>query len=252
MSGQLYGVHPVLEALRAGDRRVERIILVKGRHGGEIEELVRLARAQRIPFTFETRGVVDRAAGTDKHQGVLAKVAARAYVGLDEILARAQAGGRPPLVVVLDHVEDPRNLGAVLRTADAAGVHGVVIPHRRSAGLTESAAKTAAGAAEHVLVAREVNLGQSLARLKDAGLWIFGLDAGGRRNYTEADLRGPIAFVAGGEGRGLGSVVRKACDDLLLLPMSGSIRSLNVSVAVAVACYEAVRQRSLSSSPNVS
>lgn len=242
-SGQLYGVHPVLEALKAGDRRVERILLVKGRHGNDIEELVRLARSLHIPFFFGTRAELDRAAGTDKHQGVLAKVAPRDYSGLDEILAKAGADTRPAMIVVLDHVEDPRNLGAVLRTADAAGVHGVVIPRRRAAGLTEGAAKAAAGALERVLVARETNMAQAIARMKEAGLWIFGLDAGARRSYTEADLAGPLAFVAGGEGRGLGSVVRKACDDLLSLPMHGAVSSLNVSVAVAVACYEAVRQR---------
>ncbi len=244
----LYGVHPVLEALKSGDRRVEKIVLVKGRHGREIEELVSLARSLRIPFVFETRGELDRAAGTDKHQGVLARVAARSYVGLEDILARARTGDRPALVVVLDHIEDPRNLGAVARTADGAGAHGVVIPHRRSAGFTEASAKAAAGALEYVPVARVTNVGQALDRLKEAGLWVYGLDASGTREYTQADLSGPVAIVAGGEGRGLGSVVKKACDDLIRIPMIGSVTSLNVSVAVAVVCYEVVRQRAFSAS----
>jgi len=169
--------------------------------------------------------------------------AAKAYGTLDEILERASKQGEAPAILVLDGVEDPRNLGAVLRTADAAGFHGVITPQRRAAGLTETVAKVSAGALEHVTVARVVNLTQALETLKAAGLWIYGLDPAAEKNYLEIDYRGPVAIVVGAEGEGISRRVLSACDERVRLPMKGRVASLNVSVAVGVMAYEILRQR---------
>jgi 23S rRNA (guanosine2251-2'-O)-methyltransferase len=242
---RLFGIHPLMEALQ-GERSVERIYIAKGRGGTAVEDLIRLARSKGVPLHFEPREVLDRIVGHPKHQGVMGLVAAKAYGTLEEILARASDKGEPPAVLVLDGVEDPRNLGAILRTADAAGFHGVVIPQRRASGLTETVAKSSAGALEYVAVARVVNLTQALESLKAAGLWIYGLDPGEGKSYLEIDYRGPVALVVGAEGEGISRRVLSACDERVRLPMKGKVASLNVSVAVGVMAYEILRQRTVS------
>lgn len=234
-----------MEALR-GERSVERIYIAKGRGGTAVEDLIRLARSKGVPLHFEPREVLDRIVGGTKHQGAMGLVAAKAYGTLEEILARASNKGEPPAVLVLDGVEDPRNLGAILRTADAAGFHGVVIPQRRASGLTETVAKSSAGALEYVAVARVVNLTQALETFKAAGLWIYGLDPDAEKSYLEIDYRGPVAMVVGAEGEGISRRVLSACDDRVRLPMKGRVASLNVSVAVGVMAYEILRQRAVS------
>lgn len=244
---RIFGIHPLMEALQ-GERRVERIYIARGRGGGAVEDLIRLARSKGVPLHFEPREVLDRIIGNTKHQGVMGLAAAKAYGTLEEILERASKQDEAPAVLVLDGVEDPRNLGAILRTADAAGFHGVITPQRRAAGLTETVAKVSAGAIEHVAVARVVNLTQALETLKAAGLWIYGLDPGAEKNYLEIDYRGPVAIVVGAEGEGISRRVLSACDERVRLPMKGRVASLNVSVAVGVIAYEILRQRTWGSS----
>ncbi|MEK6684512.1 MAG: 23S rRNA (guanosine(2251)-2'-O)-methyltransferase RlmB [Nitrospirota bacterium] len=240
---RIFGIHPLMEALQGG-RSVERIYIAKGRGGTAVEDLIRLARSKGVPLHFEPREVLDRIIGSTKHQGVMGLVAAKAYGTLEEILSRASSRGEAAAVLVLDGIEDPRNLGAVLRTADAAGFHGVIIPQRRAAGLTETVAKASAGALEYVTVARVVNLTQALGALKAAGLWIYGLDPGAEKSYLALDYRGPTALVVGAEGGGISRLVLSGCDERVRLPMKGRVASLNVSVAVGVMAYEILRQRS--------
>lgn len=238
---RLTGIHAVREALSAG-RPLDRVVIARGRKGERIEELVRLARANGVPVRFEAREQVERLAGGAEHQGVMAFAAARQAVALEDIL-RATEAQTSGLLVLLDGVEDPRNLGAIARTALSAGAAGVVIAERRSAGLTETAARAAAGALEHLPVARVPNLARALEDLKEAGWWLVGLDESAPKNYTEVNLAGRIGLVLGGEGEGLHELVRKRCDFLVSIPTSGPVRSLNVSVAAGIVLFEAVRQR---------
>jgi len=239
----VFGVHPVLEALEAG-RAFRRVVVVRGRSGTDIERIVAAARERDVPISYEPRDVLDRLAGQAKHQGVVAQAAATAYRPLDTLLA--DAGRRPggPFLVVLDGVEDPRNLGAIARTAEAVGAGGLVIPQRRAAGVTAAAVKASAGALSHLPVAQVVNLARALETLKKAGCWLVGLDASSPALYTEVDYRGPLAVVVGHEGAGLRALTVKTCDFLVRVPMQGRIGSLNVSVAAGVVLYEALRQRS--------
>ena len=239
---KLTGIHAVREAL-AARRPVQSLLIARGRHGGRLEEIVRLARTNGVPIRFEDRPQVDRAAGTRDHQGVVAMLAAETSVSLEELLARS---GSPAsgLLVLLDGVEDPQNLGAVIRTALAAGAGGVVIPERRAAGLTEAAVRASAGAAAHLRVARVTNLARAMEEIKEAGYWLVGLDERAEKRHTEVDLTGAIAVVLGGEGKGLHQLVKERCDFVVSIPTSGPVRSLNVSVAAGVVLFEAVRQRS--------
>jgi 23S rRNA (guanosine2251-2'-O)-methyltransferase len=239
---KLTGIHAVREAL-AARRPVQSLLIARGRHGGRLEEIVRLARTNGVPIRFEDRPQVDRAAGTRDHQGVVAMLAAETSVLLEELLARS---GSPAsgLLVLLDGVEDPQNLGAVIRTALAAGAGGVVIPERRAAGLTEAAVRASAGAAAHLRVARVTNLARAMEEIKEAGYWLVGLDERAEKRHTDVDLTGAIAVVLGGEGKGLHQLVKERCDFVVSIPTSGPVRSLNVSVAAGVVLFEAVRQRS--------
>jgi len=239
---KLTGIHAVREAL-AARRPVQSLLIARGRHGGRLEEIVRLARTNGVPIRFEDRPQVDRAAGTRDHQGVVAMLAAETSVSLEELLARS---GSPAsgLLVLLDGVEDPQNLGAVIRTALAAGAGGVVIPERRAAGLTEAAVRASAGAAAHLRVARVTNLARAMEEIKEAGYWLVGLDERAEKRHTDVDLTGAIAVVLGGEGKGLHQLVKERCDFVVSIPTSGPVRSLNVSVAAGVVLFEAVRQRS--------
>jgi len=239
---KLTGIHAVREALAAG-RPLQSIVIARGLHGERLEEIVRLARRNGVSVRFEERTQVDRTAGTRNHQGVVALTAAHAAVSLEELLAGAGSPGTPGLLVLLDGIEDPQNLGAIVRTALAAGAGGVVIPERRAVGLTETVARASAGAAAHMRVARVTNLARAMEEIKEAGYWLVGLDEKADKRHTDIDLSVPIALVLGGEGKGLHQLVRERCDFVVSIPAVGPIRSLNVSVAAGIALFEVVRQR---------
>jgi 23S rRNA (guanosine2251-2'-O)-methyltransferase len=234
------GINPVLEALAAGTRHFDRLLVSKGLRSRRLSEAIRRATHLGIPLRFEMRETLDRMAGGVPHQGVIAVVSEKPVLSLESLLQGAPA---PALLVVLDGVEDPRNLGAILRTAEAAGAAGVVLPERHSAGLSETVARASAGALEHVPVARVVNLVQALEELKSRGIWVVGLDAAGQERWDAVDLARPVALVLGGEGRGIRRLVREHCDHLVSIPHFGHVESLNVSVAAGIVLYEAVRQR---------
>ncbi len=242
---KLTGIHAVKEALEAR-RPIDRIAIAKGRQDTRVEEIVQLARKQGVPVRFEDRGQIDRLANSKDHQGVVALAAARAAASLEDILANANASGgngQLGLIVLLDGVEDPHNLGAIIRTALAAGAHGVVIPERRAAGLTDTVARASAGALAHLPVAKVTNLVRTMEELKEAGYWLVGLDEQGEKNYTEVDYTSPVGIVLGSEGQGLHELTRKRCDFVVSLPTTGPVKSLNVSVAAGVVLFEAIRQR---------
>ena len=240
---RLTGIHAVREALEAGSA-FDRIVIAKGRQDTRIEEIVQLARGLGIAVRFEDRGQLDRLANTRDHQGVVAVAAARAASTLEDILEHAnQSKNQRGLIVLLDGVEDPHNLGAIIRTALAAGAHGVVIPERRAAGLTDTVARASAGALAHLPVAKVTNLGRAMEELKEAGYWLVGLDETGEKNYTEVDYTSSTGIIMGGEGSGLHELTRKRCDFVVSLPTTGPVKSLNVSVATGVVLFEALRQR---------
>src|SRR6202163_3483500 len=242
---RLTGIHAVREALEAG-RAFDRIVIAKGRQDTRVEEIVQLARGRNISVRFEERDQLDRLADSKDHQGIVGLVASRAAGTLDEILVAANAGagrGEKGLIVLLDGVEDPHNLGAVIRTALAAGAHGVVIPERRAAGLTDTVARASAGALSHLPVAKVTNLVRTMEELKEAGYWLVGLDEDAPQSYTQADYTSPVGIVLGGEGQGLHELTRKRCDFLVSLPTIGPVKSLNVSVAAGVVLFEVLRQR---------
>jgi 23S rRNA (guanosine2251-2'-O)-methyltransferase len=242
---RLTGIHAVKEALEAG-RAFDRIVIARGRQDTRVEEIVQLARGRNISVRFEDRSQLDRLADSKDHQGVVALAAPRAAATLGEILAAANAGaghGSKGLIVLLDGVEDPHNLGAIIRTALAAGAHGVVIPERRAAGLTDTVARASAGALSHLSVVKVTNLARTMEELKEVGYWLIGLDEDAEKSYTEADYTSPVGIVLGGEGKGLHELTRKRCDFVVSLPTSGPVKSLNVSVAAGVVLFEVLRQR---------
>jgi 23S rRNA (guanosine2251-2'-O)-methyltransferase len=246
-SSTIHGLIPVVEALRAGRRQIEQISIVEGARHERLKELLELAKQARVPIHRVPRDYFDRLAGNVKHQGVIARVAAAHYQLAEDLLAvMAAAVGteRPPLALALDGIEDPRNLGAILRTAECAGVNAVFIPERRAAGLNETVAKAAAGALEYVPVARVTNLVRLIEQLKERNIWVVGAAAEGESLYTEWDWKLPTTIVLGSEGSGLHRLVRENCDTLLRIPVAGKLESLNVSVAAGVLLYEARRQRS--------
>jgi 23S rRNA (guanosine2251-2'-O)-methyltransferase len=239
--GVIFGVLPVLEALRSNARRVEKIIVAEGARVHRLSEIFDIARENRIIVDRTAGDRLDRLAGHgNNHQGVIAFAAAADYVDADEILDAIEAEA---LVVLLDGVEDPRNLGAVLRTAECAGAHGVFIPERRAVGLNETVAKSSAGAVEHVRVAKVTNLNRLIDELKERNIWVVGTSGDADINYTEWDWTRPSALVMGSEGSGLHRLVAENCDALVKIPMYGRIESLNVSVAAGVVLFEARRQR---------
>ncbi len=243
MADVIEGRNPVLEALRSG-RSVNRVLLAidTGRHSG-VAEILRLARAGKIPVDYVHRSVIDEASMTSAHQGVIAYAAAKDYVDLEDLLELSRRRGEPPLYCILDGIEDPHNLGAILRTAEASGIHGVVIRSRRAVGLTAAVAKASAGAVEYVPVARVANIAQAIGTLKKNNVWVVGIDLGGETDYTQVDFSWPTAIVIGAEGKGVSELVRKKCDSIASIPMKGQISSLNASVAAALVMYEAFRQR---------
>ena len=232
----LIGIHPVAEALRAR-RPLDRVLVAKGVGGARVQEIIDLSRKNSTPLRFEERAALDRLAGSAAHQGVVALGAAKQYAELDEIAAAAH------MLVVLDGLEDPHNLGAVIRTAHAAGADAVVVPERRAAGLTDTVAKAAAGALEHLPVARVTNINRALEDLKKGGFWIYGVDERGDQNYDMVDYAERAVLVFGAEGKGLHQMARQHCDVLVRIPMSGKISSLNVSVAAGVVLFDWKRRR---------
>ncbi len=236
-SETVYGINAVKEAI--GSRPVEYVLVAQGQSSRRVQEIIETCRKAAIAVRFAPRPALDREAGNARHQDVVAVCAAKAYDDLETL-----ASSRPhPLLVVLDSVEDPGNLGAIVRTAVASGADGLVIPQRRAAGLSPAVARAAAGAVEHLKIARVTNLVRSLVELKERGVWVYGFEAQAEKSYLEIDYTGSCALVLGGEGRGLHRLVREACDGLARIPLYGPVPSLNVSVAAAVVLYEAARQR---------
>ncbi len=245
-SSLIYGVLPVLEALRADNRRIDKVLIVDGAKEHRLSEIVELCRSRSIAWNRVPRETFAKNLDSSvNHQGVLAFSASADYVTTDEILENA---GETALLVILDGVEDPRNLGAILRTAECAGVDGVIIPERRAVGLTDTVAKSSAGAVEYVKVAKTANLNRFIEDLKKRNIWVVGTSANAEMNYTDWDWSRPSALVLGGEGGGLHRLVAENCDMLVKIPMYGKIDSLNVSVATGVILFEARRQRDVGSS----
>ncbi len=240
--GIIEGRNAVIEALRSGTA-IDKIYIARGETDATLGHIASTAREKGVVVVEADRRKLDGLSRTHAHQGVIAMAAVREYVSVDEILAAAREKGEAPLLVVCDELSDPHNLGAVIRTAECAGAHGVIIPKRRSAGLTAVVAKTSAGAVSHVPVARVANLPSLLKELKKEGIWVFGTAADGDTSLYDADLKGPAAIIIGSEGDGMGRLVAENCDFKVSIPMRGKLNSLNASAAAAILLYEAVRQR---------
>jgi 23S rRNA (guanosine2251-2'-O)-methyltransferase len=241
----IYGRQPVRETLRAGRRQVFRLVLADGiKPTGIVGQILSLAERANVPTQTINRRELDKLSGEANHQGLAVEVSGYPYVALTDPLDAARQAQATAFLLLLDHIQDPQNLGSLLRTAEAVGIQGVVIPGRRAAGVTPAAVRASAGAAEHVRVAQVSNLVQAMDRLRKGGIWLAGLEAlPAAQLYTEADLSGPLGLVVGSEGRGLARLVRERCDFLIRLPMQGQVESLNAAVAGAIALYEARRQR---------
>jgi len=239
----IYGVNPIREVLLTEGKQLDKIFLLHNRGGKAIDEIRLLAKQQHTTVTVANRERLDQMAQTPKHQGIVALMAATTYFDLDELLTKAKAGPNPPFLFLIDGVEDPRNLGAILRTVDAVGGDGVIIPERRASGMTALVSKASAGASAHVPVARVVNLSNAIDRIKKEGIWVVGLDLAGEISYLEYDYKYPLAIVVGGEGKGIGRKVLGRCDQTVALPMYGHVGSLNVGVSLGIISYEVLRQR---------
>jgi 23S rRNA (guanosine2251-2'-O)-methyltransferase len=237
----IYGIHAVTEALKARGRGFEYVAVSRERHDGRLHRVLTDCRAAGVPVRSAAREELDRLAAGGAHQGVVAVTSEKQYVDLDDLLASRR--GRHAFLLVLDGVEDPHNLGAILRTADAAGVDGIIIPERRAVGVTGTVAKASAGASEHVPITRVTNISRTVEELKKRNVWTVGLDERGGQSYDAIDYAMDCALVLGAEGKGLHEQVRKHCDFLVSIPMQGRVPSLNVSVAAAVVMYEVARQR---------
>ena len=235
------GRNAVMEALK-GRRSVNKLMIANGSTEGSIKEIIAVAKNKGVNIQYWDRSKLDSIARGIRHQGVLAQVAPVQYAELEDILQVAKDRNEPPFIVLLDELEDPHNLGAILRTADAAGVHGVLIPKHRSCPLSATVAKTSAGAVEHVPVARVGNLVQTIKKLKQEGLWVAAADMDGK-DYYDTDLTGPLLLIIGSEGQGVGRLVKEQCDFVVRIPMVGKINSLNASVAGSILMYEAMKQR---------
>ena len=238
----LVGRNAVTEALKSG-RGINKLWIASGDREGSVAEIAALAKERGIVVQYVERAKIEALAGGHRHQGVLAYVAPVPYAELEDILKAAEAKGEAPFIVLLDELEDPHNLGVLLRTADATGVHGILIPKRRSVSLNATVAKTSAGAVEYVPVARIGNIAQTLKKLKEKGFWVAGADMDGEKAYYEADLTGPLVLVVGSEGKGMSRLTKEACDFIVRMPMVGRINSLNASVAGSILMYESMRQR---------
>lgn len=238
----IFGRQPVLELLRAG-RKIGKLLVAEGAEGGGLKVILALAREQGVPIQRVPRHQLNRQVDGANHQGVVAHVSPFGYVGLEELFQRASERNEMPFFLLLDGLKDPHNLGSILRTADATGVHGVIIPKRRSVGITPIVAKTSAGAVEHVPVARVTNLGRTIDQLKKEGLWVVGSDGEAEQKYDEIDYTVPLLLVIGSEGEGISQLIKRKCDFLASLPMKGKVTSLNASVAASLFMYEVLRVR---------
>lgn len=241
MSEQIEGRNAVLEAFRSG-KCVDKLFILDGCQDGPVRTIAREARKTDTIINYVSKERLDQLSEAHAHQGVIAQVAAYDYSTVDEILARAEEKGEAPFLIILDNVEDPHNLGAIIRTANLAGAHGVIIPKRRAVGLTSTVAKTSAGAINYTPVAKVTNIVRTIEELKEKGIWFVCADMGGETMY-DLDLTGPMGLVIGNEGEGVSRLVREACDFTASIPMKGDIDSLNASVAAGVLAYEIVRQR---------
>lgn len=237
----IIGRLPSIETLKS-DRDINKVFIQDGLSGEKIGEVLQLAKKRKVQLSFVPKAKLDQLSDGGNHQGVVVAAAAMEYATIDELFERAEKSGEAPFFVLLDGVEDPHNLGSILRTADAAGVHGIIIPKRRAVGLTATVAKASTGAIEHVPVARVTNMVQTIQELKDKGLWIFGTDMEGR-DYREWKADGPVGLVIGNEGKGLSRLVKEQMDGMLTIPMTGNVQSLNAGVAAALLMYEGYRKR---------
>lgn len=241
MSGRIEGRNPVIEALRAG-RQIDKILIAKGA-AGSISIIKALARQSKVIVSEVERKRLDIISQSSSHQGVIAFAAVQSYVSVDDILKFANGKGERPFIIILDEITDPHNIGSIIRTANAAGAHGVIIPKRNSAGLSATVAKTSAGAIEYTPVARVSNIAQTIEYLKSNNVWIYGTHQSAETNYTETDLTVAAGLVIGSEGLGMGALISRKCDFLIGIPMSGEINSLGASVAAGILMFEVVRQR---------
>ncbi|WP_017754882.1 23S rRNA (guanosine(2251)-2'-O)-methyltransferase RlmB [Calidifontibacillus oryziterrae] len=241
MSEWIIGKNPVLEALRAG-RDINKIWIAEGSNKGQMQQVIQLAKDAGVIVQNVPKQKIDQMV-SGNHQGVAASVAAYKYAEIDDLFQASASKNEDPFFLLLDEIEDPHNLGSILRTADASGVHGVIIPKRRAVGLTAAVAKSSTGAIEHVPVVRVTNLARTIEELKDRGLWIIGTDAKGKQDFRQMDGTMPLAIVIGSEGKGMGRLIREKCDFLVKLPMIGNVTSLNASVAAGLLMYEVYRKR---------
>jgi 23S rRNA (guanosine2251-2'-O)-methyltransferase len=235
------GRNPVLELLKT-NKEIDKIYILKGDLQGSIKKIVGMAKDRKIIIQEVDKNKLDLMAGNNAHQGVAALVTGFKYSTIDDILNKAKNKGESPFVIILDGIEDPHNLGAIIRTAECAGVHGIIIPKRRAARVNQTVYKSSAGAVEHVLIADVVNISDTITRLKREGLWIYGADMDGQSYHFHTSLDGPIALVIGNEGKGISRIVKEKCDVLVKIPMVGKISSLNASASAAILIYEVVRQ----------
>lgn len=239
---RIAGVNPVLEALRKGEREFEKVYIAREVYSKEIREIIDLCKHKNIPVFFEKRDVISKMSGTSRHRGVLAITTLKRYVPLEYILEYAENRNEKPFILILDRVEDPGNFGAIIRTAECAGVHGIIVLSRCSAGITDTVARTSAGAVEYVNIARVTNIASTIEWLKKRGVWIYGLDLRGKEEYNRLLYQPPLAIVVGGEGEGIRRSVLGACDITVKIPLFGHVNSLNVSVATGVILFEILRQ----------
>ena len=244
VEGQLEGRNAISEALKSG-RTIDKVFVADGDTDKGLQRLAAQAKEAGAVVVSVDRRKLDAMSATRAHQGIIALAAAHEYVTIDDILAEAAARGEAPLIVICDELSDPHNLGAILRSAECAGAHGVIIPKRRSAGLTAIVDKASAGAAEHMAIARVPNIPAAIKELKDRGLWVYGTAADGQSDLWHTDFTGNVALVIGSEGDGMGRLVRESCDFIVSLPMKGQVSSLNASAAAAIVMYEVLRQRSV-------
>lgn len=241
-SNQIEGRNPVKEALKAG-RTIEKILVSKGELSGSIREILGIAKEQKLVLQYVERSKLNEMSVSHAHQGVIAIASAHTYVEVADIIKKAEQKEEDGFIIILDEITDPHNLGSILRTADACGAHGVIIPKRRSVGLTPVVAKSSAGAIEYMPVAKVSNIAQTIDYLKKEGYWIAGAEMGARQYYYETNLKGSIVIVIGSEGKGIGRLIREKCDFLLGIPMLGNVSSLNAAIAGAILMYEVRRQR---------
>lgn len=243
MQDKIYGFNPVIEAL-ASEREIDKILIKDGIKHSKASKITAMAKEKNIPYRFVNQAKLDSLSEGGNHQGVVAFTAVHSYSSVDEILSYAEEKGEAPFIVILDSVTDPHNLGSIIRTANAAGVHGVIIPKNRSVGLNSTVYKVSAGASEYTRVAKVTNLSRTIDELKEKGLWITGTDLSAVDVHYKSDLKGALAVIIGSEGEGISRILKEKCDFLVKIPMLGKIESLNASVAAGVLLYEAVRQRS--------